>query len=235
MTVFNKNKRKPAKSDDISLITIGDEKSPIAEQYRSIRTSIKYAMVDYNLKTLVVTSSGPSEGKSTTSANLAIVFAKSGLKVLLLDADLRKPAMAKTFKVSNTQGLSTILVDREVPISSVCQPSGVPNLFLMPSGPKPPNPSELLGSKRMSEVIAEVKEHYDLVLFDMPPAIAVTDAQIVASQADATILVVREGVSDKNLLKRANHLLSMVNANVIGAVYNGVTREKSDNYYYYGE
>ncbi|MBE9387806.1 CpsD/CapB family tyrosine-protein kinase [Vagococcus salmoninarum] len=235
MTVFNKKKRKPAKNDDISLITIGDEKSPIAEQYRSIRTSIKYAMVDYNLKTLVVTSSGPSEGKSTTSANLAIVFAKSGLKVLLLDADLRKPTMAKTFKVSNIQGLSTILVDRELPISSVCQPSGVLNLSLMPSGPKPPNPSELLGSKRMSEVIAEVKEHYDLVIFDMPPAIAVTDAQIVASQSDATILVVREGVSDKNLLKRANHLLSMVNANVIGAVYNGVTREKSDNYYYYGE
>lgn len=237
MKLFNKSSRQANKTSGVSLITVGDKKSPISEQYRTIRTSIQYAMVDHDLKTLAVTSSGPAEGKSTTAANLAIVFANSGLRVLLVDADLRKPTVSKTFKVINNKGLSTVLVDREETLISAFQPSGVENLELMTSGPKPPNPSELLGSKRMAKVINELKEKFDLVIFDMPPAVVVTDAQVVASQVDGTIIVVRAGISNKEPLRLAKHLLDMVDANIIGAVYNGVSREKFDtyNYYYYGE
>lgn len=231
---MKKQKKKQVNNQSgVSLITIGDKKSPVSEQYRTIRTNIQFAMVDRDLKTLAVTSSGPTEGKSTTSANLAVVFANSGLKVLLVDGDMRKPTVAKTFQVPNQRGLSSALVNRDLGLEDICQESGVDNLILMTSGPKPPNPSELLGSKRMSEVIEEVKEYFDLVIFDLPPAVAVTDAQIVASQLDGTILVIREGVSNKTSLTRAKKLLDMVNANIIGAVYNGVARDKADSYYYY--
>ncbi|MBO0424142.1 tyrosine protein kinase [Enterococcus plantarum] len=225
--------QKKQKTKAVSLITLADKSSPISEQYRTVRTNIQYAMVDRDLKTLVITSSGPSEGKSTTSANLAIVFANSGKRVLLVDADMRKPTVAKTFSLDNIRGLSTLLGSRETVLHQVVQSSGVDNLFLMTSGPKPPNPSELLDSRRMKELMMELKQQYDLVIFDMPPVVAVTDAQIVASKSDGTILVVRENVSKRDSLLKAKSLLEMVDANILGVVYNG-SKNVADQGYYYG-
>ncbi|GGD01237.1 MULTISPECIES: CpsD/CapB family tyrosine-protein kinase [Enterococcus] len=225
--------QKKQKTKAVSLITLADKSSPISEQYRTIRTNIQYAMIDRDLKTLVVTSSGPSEGKSTTSANLAIVFANSGKRVLLVDADMRKPTVAKTFSLDNVRGLSTLLGSREVVLHQVVQSSGIDNLFLMTSGPKPPNPSELLDSRRMEELIQDLKQQYDLVIFDMPPVVAVTDAQIVSSKSDGTILVVRENVSKRDSLLKAKNLLELVDANILGVVYNG-SKSITDQGYYYG-
>lgn len=218
----------------VSLITLGDNNSPISEQYRTLRTNIQFSMVTGELKTLVITSSGPGEGKSTTSANLAVVFAKSGLRVLLVDADLRKPTVAKTFHLSNHYGLSSFLTDPGSSLERFVQPTEVPDLTILTSGPKPPNPSEMLGSVKMVEAIEKMKESYDLVIFDMPPVVAVTDAQIVASLVDGTILVVREGVSNKASVQKASNLLNIVNAHVLGAVYNGAQRKEDQGYYYYG-
>lgn len=218
----------------VSLITLADRTSPVSEQYRTIRTNIQFSMIDKELKTLVITSSGPGEGKSTTSANLAVVFANSGVRTLLVDADLRKPTVAKTFGLSNHHGLSNLLSERDSKVSNVAQPSGIENLTILTSGPKPPNPSEMLGSVRMHKVIQDMRDDYDLVIFDMPPVVAVTDAQVVASQVDGTVMVIREGISNKNALVKAKSLLEMVNANVLGVVYNGSTRNVDQGYYYYG-
>lgn len=229
------SKQQPSnKTHGVSLITLADQRSPISEQYRTIRTNIQFSMVDSQFKTLVVTSSGPGEGKSTTSANLAVVFANSGIRVLLVDADLRKPTVAKTFALSNHQGFSTLLTDREAHVTQLAQPSGVENLSILTSGPKPPNPSEMLGSIRMGQVMEQLRESYDLIIFDMPPVVAVTDAQIMSSLVDGTMLVVREGVSDKRAIIKAQQLLDMVNANLLGVVYNGATKATDQGYYYYG-
>lgn len=227
--------RQPKKQETkaVSLITMADKSSPVSEQYRTIRTNIQYAMVDRELKTLVVTSSGPGEGKSTSSANIAIVFANAGQKVLLVDADMRKPTVAKTFAVSNTRGLSSLLSNRNTGLEQVVQPVGIENLSVITSGPKPPNPSELLGSVKMNQLIKDLKREYDLVIFDMPPVVTVTDAQILSSKVDGTMLIVRENVSKKDSMLKAKTLLQMVNANIIGVIYNGA-KNASDQGYYYG-
>lgn len=227
-------KKQLESAEAVSLITLVDKFSPVSERYRTVRTNIQFASsADHQIKTLVVTSSGPSEGKSTTAANLAVVFAKSGQSVLLVDADMRKPTVHKTFQLANNIGVSNVL-STDMEIREAVQRSVVPNLYVMTSGPKAPNPSELLGATRMDQLIKELGEIYDFIIFDMPPIVAVTDAQIMASKADGTILVVRENVTQKDSLKKAKELLSMVNANVLGAVFNDSTDENDQGYYYYG-
>lgn len=229
-----KKQKKNQVPQAVSLITLMDKSSPVAERYRTIRTNIQFASSADNLvKTLVITSSGPGEGKSTTSSNLAVVFANAGQKVLLVDADMRKPTVHKTFLVNNSLGLSNVL-STNARVNDAIQQSIVPNLFILPSGVKAPNPSELLGSARMDHLIHNIKESFDFVIFDMPPIVTVTDAQIIASKADATLLVVREDVTRKDSLQKATNLLHMVNANILGAVYNGSTDESDQGYYYYG-
>lgn len=217
----------------VSLVTLVDKSSPITEQYRTIRTNIQFASsADQRIQTIVVTSSGPGEGKSTTSANLAIVFANSGQRVLLVDSDMRKPTVHKTFALKNTSGLSTVLSTNRS-VMEAAQKTIVDNLTVLTSGPKPPNPSELLGSVRMNQVVEEAKNLYDIVIFDMPPIVAVTDAQIMASKADGTVMVIRENVSRKESLLKARDLLRMVQARVLGVVYNGAQHSKDQGYYYY--
>ncbi|WP_414841204.1 CpsD/CapB family tyrosine-protein kinase [Enterococcus saccharolyticus] len=225
--------RKEQKTNPVSLITLVDPSSPVSEQYRTIRTNIQFASsVDRKLQTLVVTSSGPSEGKSTTSANLAVVFAKSGQRVLLVDADMRKPTVFKTFQLTNEIGLSTVLSTGKN-VGDAAQQTSIENLSVLTSGPKPPNPSELLGSMRMDQVINEARNLYDIVIFDMPPVVAVTDAQIMASKVDGTLLVIRENVTKKESVTKAKELLHLVNARVLGVVYNGAEQSKDQGYYYY--
>lgn len=228
----NKKQRNHEHSEAVSLITIADKSSPIAEQYRTIRTNIQFASADRKIQTIVVTSSGPSEGKSTTAANIAVVFANSGQRVLLVDADMRKPTVHKTFGLTNEVGLSKVLSSNNS-VLEMSRPSTVDNLSILTSGPKPPNPSELLGSTRMNQVIEEARHLYDVIIFDMPPVVTVTDAQIMASKADGTLLVVRENVTRKDALTKAKDLLEMVQAKVLGVVYNGAQNLKDQSYYYY--
>ncbi|MGG5359056.1 MULTISPECIES: CpsD/CapB family tyrosine-protein kinase [unclassified Enterococcus] len=225
-------KSKTPQTQAVSLITLTNPSSPVAEQYRTIRTNIQFASPGgQQIKTIVVTSSGPGEGKSTTAANMAVVFAKSGQRVLLVDADLRKPVLYKTFKLTNISGLSTIL-STAGNIADEVQKTPIENLSVLPSGPKPPNPSELLNSPRMDQLLAEAKDLYDVIIFDMPPVVAVTDAQIMASKTDGTLLVVRENTSRKESLTKAKELLDMAQAKVLGVVYNGAEHSKDAGYYY---
>lgn len=225
----DKNSRK---EKAVSLISFADQTSPVTEQYRTVRTNVQFAMVDQNLRSLVITSSGPGEGKSTTSANLAVIFASSGLRVLLVDADMRKSTVHKTFGLPNTRGLSTYLRNRTLTVNDVAEQTPIENLSVLTGGPKPANPAELLGSKRMDQVMEEINKAFDLVIFDMPPIVAVTDAQILAGRADGTILVVRNKVSQKQSLLRAKALLENVNANILGVVFNGTDRTQDSGYYY---
>lgn len=221
------------KTAAVSLISLLNTRSTIAEQYRTIRTNIQFtASSDHPVKSIVITSSGPSEGKSLTAANLAIVFAKSGKKTLLLDGDMRKPTVWKTFRLSNRKGLSTLLVSPDEVADSI-QKTTIDNLSVLTSGPQPPNPSELLGSTREEVIMDQLTRLFDVIIVDMPPVVTVTDAQIVASKADGTILVAREGLTKKAALLKAKQLLKIAHARILGVVYNAVDSAKDADYYYY--
>lgn len=223
------------KTAAVSLISLLNSRSTIAEQYRTIRTNIQFAASsDHPVKSIVITSSGPSDGKSLTAANLAIVFAKSGKKTLLLDGDMRKPTVWKTFRLSNQKGLSTLLVSPD-DIADSIQKTTIDNLSVLTSGPQPPNPSELLGSTREEVIMDQLTRLFDVIIVDMPPVVTVTDAQIVASKADGTILVAREGVSEKAALLKAKQLLEIAHARILGVVYNGVDSANDAGYYYYSD
>ncbi|MBT2600534.1 MULTISPECIES: CpsD/CapB family tyrosine-protein kinase [unclassified Oceanobacillus] len=215
------------------LITKINPRSPISEQYRTIRTNLQFASVDHEIRSILLTSAGPSEGKSMTTANLAIVYAQQGKRVLLVDADLRKPTIHYTFRLDNLRGLSNILVG-ETSMQDAVESSDVENLDLISCGPIPPNPSELLGSKRMQFFIEEAKQHYDVVIFDMPPVLAVTDAQVMSNFVDGAILVVRSKRTENEAANKALEALESVNANVLGVVLNDRDKKDANYYYYYG-
>lgn len=233
--MYNKKKKKIDTNERPSLVTITRPSSVIAEQFRTIRTNIQFSMVDKNLKTLVITSAGPGAGKSTISANLAVTFAMQGKKVLIVDADMRKPTVHKTFRLPNRDGLTTLLTERDVEIKDIAHRLDTEGLFIITSGVIPPNPSELLASNRMNQLITEFEELFDLIIFDMPPVIAVTDAQVMSSKADGTIFVVNKDGADKEMVIKSKELLGKVKANVIGVVFNRVELKGDNYYYYYGE
>lgn len=230
----NKEQLIESQKNGASLVTVTKPNSVVAEQFRTIRTNIQFSMIDRDLKSLIFTSSGPGEGKSTTSANLAVVFATQGKRVLLVDADMRKPSVNKTFKLSNHEGLTTLLTEKEVVLGDVVHETNTENLFILTSGPIPPNPSELLDSKKMNRVIEILEETFDLVIFDMPPIVSVTDAQIMASKTDGTVFVIRNGIVTKEAVLKAKQLLDIVNANVVGTIFNGLEKRKDKAYKYYG-
>ncbi|WP_134703820.1 CpsD/CapB family tyrosine-protein kinase [Ammoniphilus sp. YIM 78166] len=214
-----------------SLISLTNPKSPISESYRTLRTNIEFAGVDTDLRAIMVTSTGPSEGKSTTVANLAVVTAQTEKRTLLVDADLRKPTVHHTFDLTNRLGLTTVLAGQES-MANVVQKTLIPNLDIITAGPIPPNPAELLNSKAMTRFIQEVSEQYDQVLFDTPPVIAVADAQILASKLDGVILVVDSGTTNKDVALKAKTQLQNVKANILGVVLNN-KKMQGDSYYYY--
>lgn len=214
------------------LITHSSPKSPISEAYRVLRTNIQYSGIDKALKTIVVTSSGPREGKTTTIINLAITFAQMGSKVLLVDADLRKPRIHRMMEVSNSRGLTNIIALHDDYQNNLLQ-CEIENLDIITSGAIPPNPSELLNSNSMKQFVEKVREDYDIVFIDSPPICSVTDAAILSTIVDGTILVVASGRVESDALIRAKELLNKVNANIIGAVLNMVGKSVQGNYYYY--
>lgn len=225
--------RKEDKPNPVSLVTMFKKRSVISEQYRTIRSNIRFSMVDKELKSLVITSAGSNEGKSTVANNLAVVFADAGLKTLLVDADLRKPSAELTWSLSNDRGLSDLLIDKKADYKAYINKTEIKGLSVLTGGHAAPNPSELLGTERMHDILKTLTEDFDLVIFDTPPLAAVTDAQILASRTDGTILVIRERQTDKRDILLSKQLLKIAQANILGVVFNG-TKCSRDDYYYYG-
>lgn len=213
----------------INLISLNHPKSPISEAYRTLRTNIQFSSLDKDIKTISITSVGPGEGKTTTISNLAITMAQANKKILLIDADLRKPKVHEYFELNNMYGLTNVLVLNKS-LEDVIKKSTVSGLDILTSGPKPPNPSEILGSNSMKELIDKAKENYDGILLDSPPVGLVTDPAILSAIVDGTILVVNFGKTHIEEAKRSKQLLENVNANILGVVLNKISR-KGNGYY----
>ena len=207
-------------------------KSIDAEAYRSLRSNIEYSSFDDEYRAIVVTSSVPGEGKSTTSGNLALSLAQSGNKVLLVDCDMRKPSIHKKFKISNMSGTAELLLRKES-FEDVANFYNE-NLTIITAGKIPPNPSEMLSSRAMTAFIKEMKKEFKYIILDTPPLQAVTDAQVLSTKADGVLLVVRAGSTKRDAVLNSVDLIKKVQGKVIGTVLNGVENKKN-NYYYYGE
>lgn len=207
--------------------------SPISEQYRTIRTNLQFASIDERLHALLITSAEPGAGKSITVANLAVTYAQQGKKVLLVDADLRKPTVHYTFRLDNLRGLSNVLIG-ESTLEEAIVSSEVDHLDLISCGPIPPNPSELLASKKMQTMLEDAKKLYDIIIFDTPPTLAVADAQILANIVDGSILVIRSKKTEYEAAIKAKETLSSAKGKLLGAVLNDCEKDKLNYNYYYG-
>ncbi|WP_288222077.1 CpsD/CapB family tyrosine-protein kinase [uncultured Clostridium sp.] len=215
------------------LIVEKEPKSIAAESYRTLRTNIQYSSFDKEYRVIVVTSSEPGEGKSTTASNLALSMSQGEKKVILIDCDLRKPSLHKKFKISNLVGLSDVIIGKADLATAIHRYNK--SLVVLTSGKIPPNPSEMLASKAMTKLLESLKETFDYIILDTPPIQAVTDSQILSTKADGTILVVRSEKTKRDSVQNAVSLLKKVNANIIGTVLNGVDIARNKYYYYYGE
>lgn len=215
------------------LVTIAQPKSPNAEAYRILRTNLLFSAVDNPPRTLLITSANPGEGKTTTLANLGVVMAQQGQRVVLLDCDLRRPTLHRFFQTANNAGLTNALLHEQPGALSYLLPTGVENLSLLPTGPLPPNPAELLGSARFGELLNELQRHADVILLDSPPALAVTDAPVLARQVDGVLLVVDAGATRRQWAASARETLSKVGAKLLGVALNRLNPGSSGYYYYY--
>ena len=239
-----KNKKKEPNNKDIHrrLITTEDPKSPISEAYRTLRTSIVYSSVSGDCNTIMVSSPGPGEGKTTTVCNLAIAYANLGKKTLLIDGDLRKPVINKVFNLDKENGLTSYMVGHNTS-AEIIQSTNVENLSIITSGITPPNPSELLNSEKMKNIINQLRSEFDVILIDSPPMVAVTDAIILSKLVDSFILVCRSGVTEKGALNRSIKSLEQVGGKFSGAILNAINQNMiygggyyySYYQYYYGE
>ena len=213
-------------------IAQSDPRSPITEAYRTIRTNLQFASAVDDVKVVLTTSALPSEGKTSTVSNTAVVTAEAGKKVLLIDADMRKPQIHQRFQISNLRGLSTVLI-REGNLEDCVVSSETEGLYLLPSGPIPPNPSELLASKRFAEFIQICREQFDLILIDSPPVLSVSDALVLSRASDGVVFVLDAQGTNRKLAQKAVGALQQINAKVLGVVLNRVKNEPGNSYYYY--
>lgn len=219
--------------NEFSLVTHVRPKSEAAESYRALRTSILLSSIGSAPKVILMTSALPQEGKTTTSVNTGIVLAQRGGRILLVDADMRRPSLHHTFKMRNRVGLSTLLTGSST-MEETIQPSPIlPNLFVIPSGPPPPHPAELLGSEVMKSFLQRWRSEFDHIILDSPPMLSVTDAVVLSVDADAVVLVIRSAQTTKEALRRSRELLAQVNAKVMGVVVNAIDLQSPDSYYYY--
>ena len=216
---WKKKKKKKLVKMARKLVTIANDHSFISEQFRTIRTNITFSMPDREIKTILVTSATPGEGKSTNAANIGVVFAQEGKRVVIVDADLRKPTMHYTFLLQNARGLSNLLT-RHFTISEVVNNTDIANLYVLTSGPIPPNPAELLASTLMGSVIEELKKEFDIIIFDAPPLLSVTDAQSLSNKCDGKLLIVNSGVAENESVLKAKSSLEASKANILGVVLN---------------
>ena len=215
------------------LITREDPRSPVSEAYRSLRTNLMYSSTDKEIKSILVSSAGPGEGKTTTVTNLAITYANLGKRTLLVDTDLRRPVIHKVFDCPRDPGVTSYLSGATDDFNSLIQESGIENLYLVTSGVLPPNPSELLGSKRMTDLVSSLEDEWDMVLFDSPPLVAVTDATMISKEIDQIVMVVKVGHTDKRAFNHTVTSLRNVNAPLGGVILNAVTSKNSYGSYYY--
>jgi succinoglycan biosynthesis transport protein ExoP len=217
------------------LATLINPRSAVAEAYRALRTNIEFASVDTPIRSLVVTSSRPHEGKTVTASNLAVAFAQADRRTILVDADLRKPGVHAMFGIPNEDGLTTMLRDEKVGVAKIAHATEQPNLRIVTTGPLPPNPAELLGSQRMRRAIDRLTAEADILIFDTPPVQVVVDAVIMSSYLDATVLVVDVGRSRRGALRQSAEALARANAKVLGVILNripGVSRASDHGYYH---
>lgn len=218
-----------------NIISYSQPKAVVTEEFREIRTNIQYSNLDKKIKTIVITSTTKNEGKTTIITNLAINFSSiENKKVLLIDCDLRNPSVGKEFGISNSNGLTDLLVvEEEENLYKYIKETEIGNLHILTSGSIPPNPSEILSSKRMRDFMEKVREEYDYVLIDTPPIGMVTDAGILSTFLDGTIIVARSGVVDIKNLQETKKKLTSINANILGVVLNANKSRRDDYYYYY--
>lgn len=214
------------------LVTLSNPRSPISEAYRTLRTNLQFVSLDKPLRSLLVTSPGPEEGKSTMLANLAITIAQGERKVILVDCDLRRPNLHQLFGLAHKRGLTTMMVEEQAMNDPPLQETGVPGLQLLASGALPPSPSDLLGSQRMDRVLAMLKERADMVLLDSPPVMAVSDAAVLATKVDGVLMVVSVNQTKRENVQTAKAKLQKVNANLLGAVLMNVALDASLERYY---
>jgi capsular exopolysaccharide synthesis family protein len=221
----------PGPADSTALAMIDDVRSPIAESYRHLRTSLLLSSAGQPPKTILVTSSQPSEGKTTTAINTAFMLAQTGAEVLIIDCDLRRPRLHAQFEVANSKGLTTWLSgERDLDnLLQTCPKQ--PNLKVLTSGPVPPNPAELLGSEEMRRLLGQLSERFAHIIIDSPPAISFTDASILSTMVDGVMLVVHGGRSSRAVVRRAKQQLLDVGAHIFGVVLNNVRAEAQDYYY----
>src|SRR5438477_2077088 len=217
----------------VELITQSRPQSQMAESYRALRTSLLLTSLGAPPKVILITSALPQEGKTTTSINTAIVLAQKGVRVLLIDADLRRPSIHKTLGMGPKMGLSNVLTGNATLQQATVRSSILPGLFILPAGTPPPNPAELLASTNMRDVLTELREQYDHIVVDTPPTLSVTDAVVMSTRADAVVLVIRSGQTTKQALRRSRDLLMQVNARIAGVLLNAVDLNSPDYYYYY--
>jgi polysaccharide biosynthesis transport protein len=217
----------------VELVTQSRPRSQMAESYRALRTSLLLTFAGGPPTVILITSALPEEGKTTTSVNSAIVLAQKGTRVLLIDADLRRPSIHKTLGMGPKIGLSNVLTGAATLQQAIIPSTILPELFILPAGTPPPNPAELLASAKMKSVLAELRKQYDHIVIDSPPTLSVTDAVVMSTDADAVVLVIRSGHTTKPALRRARDILLQVNARVCGVLVNAVDLSSPDYYYHY--
>ena len=230
--VLFKGRKTLGRKESLALVTETHPTDPVSEGYRAIRTNLMFTAIDRPLKTLVVTSAAPGEGKTSTAVNLAVTMAQNGSRVVLVDADFRRPALHRVFQRTENRGLGDVIIGTAT-LSELLLPTGTPNLRLLCSGPTPPNPSELLGSSRMRQVVEELAKQSETIIIDSPPVGAVTDATVLGARADGVILVVERGRTEVAAVSRARDKLIGVGANLLGVVLNKVRASEAAEYYYY--
>jgi non-specific protein-tyrosine kinase len=213
------------------LITLNDPRSEAAEAFRSLRTNLMFSSVEEPLHTLLVTSAAQSDGKSSIIANLAVTFAQGGNKTILVDADLRRPSQHEIWGISNERGLTTMMLEESAMSTPPLAQTAIENLQILPSGPLPPNPADVLSSQRMMGVIGVLKARANYVLFDSPPVLAATDAALLGSKLDGVLLVVRAGHTRREQTARARQALDRVHVRVVGAVLSNAPRENAGRIY----
>src|SRR5580693_4828355 len=222
-----------ASNEAVELVTQVRPQSQMAESYRALRTSLLLSNLGAPPKVIMVTSALPQEGKTTTSINCAVVLAQKGVRVLLIDADLRRPSIHKTLGMGPHSGLSNVLTGSATLEQAITRTAVLPNLFVLTAGTPPPNPAELLASANMKDVLTQLRGQYDHVVIDTPPSLSVTDAVVLSPRADAVVLVIRSGQTTKTALRRSRDILMQVNAKVVGVLLNAVDLSSPDYYYYY--
>jgi non-specific protein-tyrosine kinase len=213
------------------LITLNDPRSNAAEAYRTLRTNLIFSSVENPIHTLLVTSAAESDGKSAALANLAVTFAQAGNKTILVDTDLRRPAQHDIWGLDNERGLTTMMLEEAAMSTPPLMPTEVENLHILPSGPLPPNPADVLSSQRMSAIVGVLKARANYVLFDSPPVLAASDAALLGTKLDGVLLVIRAGHTRREQAARARQALERVHVRIVGAVLSNAPHESSGGYY----